>query len=852
MCGKPNPAENDTCQFCQARLKPLIAGASNDSSAETPDWLDGLRDEEGNAFDFGESGGTAEETDDWLARLGEAVGAEPPAASGGDEPDWLRDLSEAEPTGAAGQTDLGASDFFTQGEEGSAQAPGTFQENWFTDSSSQAEPEQSGEEPSFSWFSDQTGQDNQGTEQGDWFSQQAEAPLPDNGQLDWFAESSAQEPEPQDSEFTPLSFFDEQPGTTGSDLFAAEGSEQPAQEESAGFDWDSGDSAAGELDFFASESPKEAAEPTGELPEWLNWDATEEAPAPPPAETPDWLKSGTPAAEAEGTMPVVSPFSSLDEDTEPMSDLDLESDWSAEGLGKTATLPPSAEQPESEEPDWLSSLISGDAGVPVPAVEAEQDTGQAAPGVPAFSGWEEEAEQPDWLKADLGAEVETPPSGGVPAFSFDDLSAPSQEPGAEPLEAAPDWISQFTAEDTSTAPTFPQGEELPAAVGGLERANLPGWLEAMRPVDATALEEFKDTSEDQLEAVGPLAGLRGALPVGLGNSKATVAPVGGLKAQVSEETQARVNLLMEMISAETQPRKAAASQEFMTGALIRLVLFVVLMLAAIWALWYGEQPGTQYLHSSPLPQAAAAFQQAISMLPESPRVLVAVEAEVAFSGEMDAAAEGVITYLAARRAQITFISTNPSGPLLAERYMQQLDLQPARGAVPYTNYTNLGFLPGGPAGLVAFMNAPERTTMLDLKGQPAWKTDTGLGEFAAVIVLTASSETARLWIEQAGPLLQSSGVPLLFSVSAQVTPVIQPYFDANPRQVDGILAGLPDTYRFAKMNALEMLAGEPSTAQQLVDAYSAVVLAAVLVLLIGIVVNLISYLSPAQAKERKA
>ena len=41
MCGRNNPSDLDVCQYCQARLKPLIAGESQEEGL--PEWLSSLR-----------------------------------------------------------------------------------------------------------------------------------------------------------------------------------------------------------------------------------------------------------------------------------------------------------------------------------------------------------------------------------------------------------------------------------------------------------------------------------------------------------------------------------------------------------------------------------------------------------------------------------------------------------------------------------------------------------------------------------------------------------------------------------------------------------------------------------------
>lgn len=831
MCSRLNPADSEVCQYCQARLKPLIAGSTSASDSDAPDWLSGLRDEQGNEFDFGETPADQDDSNDWLTRLGEAAGSEPTASAPSEPPDWMRDQGDLDATVAFEISGAGSEDFGAQ----PAKKP----------------------------------DDDRGVSERDRFTETTLAPED--------AEPAQSTPS---AEFESKGLFDEPTGSAAGDFFTEGKDEQPASEGSAQIDWDAGTPASGAFDFLAQQPEQEPAQPSGEQPDWLNWGAPEETPAT-PAELPDWLAamSGSsqegaseplesePPQEPDwlrgSATPIISPFSSLDEETEPEPDFGLESDWSAGGLGEPARQDAPVSQPDSDQPDWLASLLAPEPDMPTAPAESKPepsslfDADQGASAVPAFSDWDAEEQPPDWLMTPSRADESGGSSAGTSAFSFED-SGDNDETVVTPLGATPDWISQVSAEDAASATTFPAGEEeLHTSAEGLEPANLPGWLEAMRPVDAIALEDFVDTSDQHVETLGPLAGLRGTLPVGVEAAKVAGVPVHGLKAQLKDDTHSRVNMLVEMLAAETQSYKAAGGLEFMTGALIRLILFVVLVLTAVWALWYGEQPGTVYLQNAPLSPAANDFQIQLNLLPEAPRVLIAVDAEVAFISEMDAAAESLMTFLSARRAQIVFVSTNPAGPILAEHYIDLLNKQPARGGVSYAGYTNLGFLSGGPAGLVSFLNAPELTTPFDLTGEPAWETpsdsaEDSLAQFSAVIVLTASSETARLWIEQGGPILRAKSIPLLFSVSAQANPFLQPYYNAVPRQVDGILSGLPEIYRFSKANALDQLAGSAGMAQQLVDAYSAVILASVLVLLIGVVVSLVSHLLPTRVKEKKA
>jgi hypothetical protein len=92
MCGKLNPPDLENCQYCQARLKPLIVSQSPDEDesislspneeGDFPDWLRKLREQNEQPQDRDEFGfdeeQTAEETGevDWLKQLREQSATE--------------------------------------------------------------------------------------------------------------------------------------------------------------------------------------------------------------------------------------------------------------------------------------------------------------------------------------------------------------------------------------------------------------------------------------------------------------------------------------------------------------------------------------------------------------------------------------------------------------------------------------------------------------------------------------------------------------------------------------------------------------------------------------------------------
>jgi hypothetical protein len=104
--------------------------------------------------------------------------------------------------------------------------------------------------------------------------------------------------------------------------------------------------------------------------------------------------------------------------------------------------------------------------------------------------------------------------------------------------------------------------------------------------------------------------------------------------------------------------------------------------------------------------------------------------------------------------------------------------------------------------------------------------------FAAVIVITNDSDTARIWIEQIGSVLQEASTPLLFITSAQAEPLIRPYYEATPAQVQGILAGLTGGVAYARTLGNYQQNGSW-------DAYSAGITISILIILIGSIAGVV-------------
>lgn len=184
-------------------------------------------------------------------------------------------------------------------------------------------------------------------------------------------------------------------------------------------------------------------------------------------------------------------------------------------------------------------------------------------------------------------------------------------------------------------------------------------------------------------------------------------------------------------------------------------------------------------------------------------MLIAFDYEAGFSGEMNLAISNVITQLMIKNTYLTLASTNPSGPALGESMIRSAYSGIAGDTSPYPYYANLGYIPGGTAGLLGLATTPQTIVPYALNGDNVWagaplNTVSSIQDFNAVIVLTNDADTARVWIEQVGPLLREVNRPLLLVSSSQAQPLILPYYAATPSQVQGLISGLAGGVAYAR------------------------------------------------------
>ncbi|MBN1146765.1 MAG: hypothetical protein JXA78_05890 [Anaerolineales bacterium] len=817
------------------------------SEEPSPDWLGGLRSQPEDMLDaepassaasgFADSG---DEPEDWLRGIlpveatgeSDAAGAADLGASPGEELDWLQRIG-ADSDKPADQTSENVPEWLSELEDASPDMEPASVPEWFTQEAQDrvapgdARPEQLPEESD---------------EIPDWLVGSAEA------EHDWLAEEVDQQPAPsaaaQDEALpdwlTPLPEEESAPAAGRSaerveaelpDWLSQEISEpltptaaQPAEEEELP-DWLSGegeptlDWASQEVEEQAALAAAQPAEEEVELPDWLTsaedeahaWMAQESKEKVPPeaqpadeeAQLPDWLLG----VEDETIDWLPQEAEELPSAAQPAEEAMLpdwlsgQEDEQLAWLSQAAEekVPPSAMQPAEEEaelPDWLSSEKLPDWLAEEGAQGAVAAQGTAgAPGLDLTAGEGPADEDLDWL-GELEAAFPEMPSGAQVASSWGATEAQEglSEPAAAFDDALPGWFAQPEAEsgggESAAAKPLAGGEDL-----DIMPAELPSWLEAMRPVAAVgaAAGQDEEITKGDLVSAGPLAGLRGVLPAEPDVAQITKPPVYTVKLQVTDLQKSHADLLGQLLAMEGEPRPIPGKPVITTQRLLRLVIAALLILTILVPIVLD----LSFVSAPPAPaEALPAAESLVAGVPQEGVVLVAIDYEPGLSGEMDAVAGPVLDQLMKRGIFLTLVSTRTTGPLQAERLLAQLTNLGAPQYAPGQQYLNLGYIPGGAMGLLGFAEAPRQVLPQAMSGENAWGNSdipallnvNSLADFALLIVATENPDTARFWIEQVQPKLNDK--PLVMLISAQAEPMVRPYYEADPKQVQGLVSGL--------------------------------------------------------------
>jgi len=499
----------------------------------------------------------------------------------------------------------------------------------------------------------------------------------------------------------------------------------------------------------------------------------------------------------------------------------------------------SAPEPDEEEPDWLrdirqrygfpesgpetdshqkpeNALSDTQPIIPSRAVETRPNHEREvfSQGPMAEEPIEDTPEQPsqEWINEEPAAEVPQPES---------------------PRREFPDWLEELGEVEGTAIKEDELAPHIPAFTEGTEPELIPGvlpsWLEAIRPGGAFPQEDTR--SEEMLPSAekigGPLAGLSGVLPAEPDAIQSFKPPVYSARLEVTDSQSQHAAAFKKMLEEEGKPKGDQGHQVALPIRLINTLIGTAIFVAVLVPLLSQSQLAPRP-EPDLLPENAAVFNR-IDVLPSEAPVLIGLDLQPALYGETKAAITAVINHLLERQARLVFISTQPTGPGIVERLLQEeLANQPA-GAEG--NYTNLGYLSGGMAALRSFFSDPRSATVsmsalgLNPWTSPAFDSIDSVSDFALVLVVSSNADDARIWIEQGASEFPNG---LIAITSAQAAPLLRPYLQGVPQTLQGIVSGVQGAVLYERLRSQEVGGG-----RDLWDAYSFGLGAILLLILLG-------------------
>jgi len=616
-----------------------------------------------------------------------------------------------------------------------------------------------------------------------------------------------------------------------------------------------------EVDITADEGP-----PDGEVPDWLSAFSEDVGEVgEPEGEEQEWLdrireKKETEAAEGEEEAePVDDWLARLREDEELVPESLGADEITPEEFPLPAEIPAEEEVEEqvispiepmdiSIEPSEAAPLevVEDEEAPPKPIDVLPEPTEVAPPAVPSDvelpSEVEGEVEEVD-ARVD---EFETPIEDElphVPALILDEEAIGEQTPDLD-LDSIqlPGWLNELRE-------TTPQ-EEVPAedVSQDLAPATLPSWLEAMRPVETfRSVVEIESMDEQVVESAGPLAGLQGVLMAEPVVAMPRAATVGAARLEVTERQYAQAELLHRIVEEEDQERPAATVRRIRLPFL-RWVIGFLLVIAVLLPTVLSFKNGEGFPLPSYMPRDLGTLFSVVEEIPPERPVLTVFDYTPGYAGELNTVAGPLLEHIILRGLKVVTVSTQPTGSPLAEGLL-------SRVGVNGENYVHLGYLSGGSTAVQLFTAAPRETISMgfllpdDMQSQSGWQSPIlqdvlQLSDFSLIVVITASTDSARAWVEQAYPW--KGETPLVMVLSVGTEPLIRPYYEALEPQVDGILTGLPAAVTY------EQYLGRSGDALALWNAFGAGMLTVELILLAGVIYGAAIWLARPRTVETRS
>lgn len=408
---------------------------------------------------------------------------------------------------------------------------------------------------------------------------------------------------------------------------------------------------------------------------------------------------------------------------------------------------------------------------------------------------------------------------------------------AEPEEAMPPWLEKLRElpseeaaseeEATRLAPgelpdwleVPPEFEEVLSAAGraveeeGVPRAEIPSWLEALRPAEEEGVAEPGELGGPP-ERTGLLKGIRGTLgiePILAIPPRAASLPAFSAPPHAYEHAEVFDKVVREPArpSAEVvRPR----SLETLVASTMRWIIYLIVATAVVVPILLGSNWAEANM---PVTASTIAMYDAIEDLPADSVVLVSHDYDPGVAGEMIPQAKAVVGHLMRRQVRLINVSLTPEGARLSREVVDEV--AEAHGYEYGDDYLSLGYVVGVEAGLrsiVEGFGGPGGTDFVDR-----------IEDVALVVEFAGAPEYVRLWLEQ---VQAPYGVPMVAGVSATADPFARPYYrNQAQHQLLGLMTGLVGAAEY------ERRAGHPGLALASMDSQSMAHIAIVLLVLVG-------------------
>jgi len=397
------------------------------------------------------------------------------------------------------------------------------------------------------------------------------------------------------------------------------------------------------------------------------------------------------------------------------------------------------------------------------------------------------------LEEDQGQETELLPDTGLIADEQQLPVEPESEENGETVPEQPEPIDQEFHNISDNGEEYPElvpGEDMPQ-LSEVEEKEIPEEMigEDLEQEPAQEIPSLEDVVEE------PTPGLKASEEPEEGQPAAIIPEEEseGLPNELEQEPeeeeqpadsaavppdllllrdqQDRASLLASLIEEEGRVTAGKQAIRKPSGRAGRLVVALLLLFGLIVSILISP---AAIPTDTPRSLPALALSDQIQTLVENDKVLVVLDYQAATSRELESLTVPLLAQLQTRGAQLSFLTTQPSGLFLAQSLLEQAGL-PAN--------TEMDFLPGSYLNLIGWaVNPPISATGDDLVRVK------NLYPFKLVLLVSDSSDNIRGWLEQIAPWIES----LRFAaVTTQMeSPVLAPYFDSG--QLVGYSAGVAD------------------------------------------------------------